>query len=321
MVFHVQQVFAATGPDVLVGPEDMEVDGTQGAPSLLVACQSRLEDKDQPGFIARVTLSADGPVSSRRLAMTGWGDAARFHPVGISFVPERQRLYAVNRISADEHRIEVFDVQPDALKHIESLADPGALRNPNDVAATAAGIVLVTNAHKTDSVLGGLFQDALGAKKGSLALFEPGTRTWRIVADELPYPNGVVIDAARQRAHVAMTLDGTVRTYRIEGAALTLERSTTVGGRPDNLSWDGDGRLLVTSHDSGVRFLLHAVSGAKAHSPGRVHRIAPGNGAHGPELLLENDGAIIGALSVAVRSGTRLYLGQVLGKGIGIATE
>jgi len=323
VVFQIQSVFAASEPDALVGPVDIEGDDSNPqAPSLLVACQSRLNNESEPGFIARVALCpTTGPVSWRRMDMSGWPNAAGFHPIGISLVAERGLLYVVNRVNADDHRIEVFAVESREVRHLDSLVDPVALRNPSDVAASADGTILVTNAHDEDSLVGSLWQDVRGKATGTIALFEPNTRTWRIVADGLPSPNGVVIDAAQALAHVAMTMEGTVRTFRIEGTTLTPAGRVRVGGRPDNVSWDCGGKLLVTVHDSGTRFLLHALMGGKTRSPGHVCRIDPGNAAVMPEAVLRNDGKAIGSVSVAVRRGGRIYVGQVLGAGIGVASE
>src|SRR3954452_17779290 len=125
MAFRIEQVFGATGDDVLIGTEDIELDRTDAdGPSLLVACQSRVTGRDEPGFIARVKLSEDGPVSWRRVCPSGWTGALRFHPIGISWVPETRRLYAVNRLKRDDYRIEVFDVEPTRMRHVETFGDP-----------------------------------------------------------------------------------------------------------------------------------------------------------------------------------------------------
>jgi hypothetical protein len=66
---------------------------------------------------------------------------------------------------------------------------------------------------------------------------------------------------------------------------------------------------------------LHLISGGRVRSPGRVHRLNLQSGKVDPRPLLEHDGSVLSAISVALRTGSLLYLGQVVGNGIGLALE
>jgi hypothetical protein len=77
----------------------------------------------------------------------------------------------------------------------------------------------------------------------------------------------------------------------------------------------------VATHESAGAFAWHVLTNGKARSGGRVYRIDARARPLSKELLFENDGKGISGVSSAVLWQERLYLGQVLANGIGVATR
>jgi hypothetical protein len=92
-----------------------------------------------------------------------------------------------------------------------------------------------------------------------------------------------------------------------------------LGGQPDTLTWEDEHHLLVAVHTSAVAFLLHALTNGRRASGSRVFRVDVTTRPLSAELLFDDDGDRLSAVSSAVRLGERLYLGQVLRAGIGVA--
>jgi hypothetical protein len=302
----------------LVGPEDLELDLTNPAePSLLVSCQKRPKE-DVPGFIARVVLGPDGPVSWRRLELRGRPEGDPFHPLGLSLCGPDRLLYVVNKDRKNGSRIEVFDLGPQALDFRQRLIAPEFLTDPNDLAALPGGRVFVSNTHGRAGTLRNALSDLLKAKNGSLVAREEGQ--WRTVAGQISFANGVAADAAGT-LYVTSTRAGALETFTKEDGTWTPDATLDVGGQPDNLTWADERFLVVASHKSLAAFLAHASTGGATRSGAQVLRVDTRARPFTKELLLDHDGSGISAISTAILFQDRLYLGQVIGNGIGVAVR
>lgn len=182
----------------------------------------------------------------------------------------------------------------------------------NDVVGLRDGQVLVTHMFS---------RRAAATAEGQAAALagELGGWVWRWRAgqgfDILPgshqvFPNGIQVDA--EERHVYLNLYGASAVARLELASGRVVRQARVP-RPDNSSWAPDGRLLVASHvDSEV--LDPACT--RADSPWcplgfQIVALDPET-LHG-EVIFRHQGAPMGAGTIAVQHGRRLYIGSFVG--------
>lgn len=182
----------------------------------------------------------------------------------------------------------------------------------NDVAVAANGDVVVGDYGTTRTQAGAMLGS--GARR-TVWRWRATEQRWEPVAGSTPgAPNGALIDG-----------DAVVYSDSALGDVVRVDRqgdrvAVPVGGLPDNLSRDRDGRVLVATHLSLGRF-FGCLLGGPCHSPWALVSVA----FDGPEkdralCVLRNDGATLGAVSSAATDGRRYWLGAVFGDRLGVWT-
>jgi len=258
---------------------------------------------------------------------TGWGDPAcpgppdpeRFAPHGIDTVARAdgvRMLLAVNH--GVREAVELFEVGSSGAR--PTLGWRGCVVTPpdaagNDVAATRDGRFVVTNMAASSHWLGAWLSGvrmALGLDTGRVLEWtrESG---WQIVGGSAASgPNGGAVNADGSAVYLAAYGSRElIRVARGEGASV---RAVEVPFRPDNITWTPAGSLLVTGQATSMRQLLacYALESGSCALPFGVVVVDPETLA--VEVILEHDGrTVIGAATVALRHGERLYLGTFRG--------
>ena len=154
------------------------------------------------------------------------------------------------------------------------------LPNPNSIAALSTTEYLITNDHyfrRRDGSLLPLLETYLGIPGGSIVYFayDPdlpdGEKVTVKTLARLPFANGIAMLNASTVA-VASSSDASVTLYtikRLEGEKtpkLSVYRTINVSFHPDNLSVDGDGKLLITGHPHAPSLEKLAKNNGRCHS-------------------------------------------------------
>jgi arylesterase/paraoxonase len=184
------------------------------------------------------------------------------HPHGISLYQDRDgenRLFAVNHPSKHNNTIEIFAVEPNRLRHLESISDQeGLLVSPNDIVAVGREQFYVTN-DSGGSRSSFMQMTELLSPRGSV-LYYDGNGHFTKVADRIA-ANGIAVDRTHKRLYVAAMQAKNVLVYQWEAdhPSRPLEKLDAIGlgTCPDNLEWDQEGDLWIGCHRSLILAFLY----------------------------------------------------------------
>ena len=245
-----------------------------------------------------------------------------FHPHGLSlFCGENgeRRLFAINHRGAQDHVVEVFDVDGGRLQHAETVQDREYLISPNDLVALDGHRFYITNDHGTRQALLQLLEYG-AALPWSTVVFYDGSR-FHTVAKQIEYANGIALDHARRRLYVAATQAKKIYDYTWDAGnpaqELTDRMEIVLPGLPDNLEWDQDGNLWIGADPSYLKLLVFSV-GFVSTAPSLVLclRFVEGNQPRVESVFRDETGELITASSVAAVHGRgsvrRLLIGSYI---------
>lgn len=265
----------------------------------------------------RVLLYPDPGVARK----PGWGaedcaqppDPFRPHGIDVRAEPgEPTRLAVVNHGGRDS--VEFFEVGsaedgPTLTWRGCAVLPPDTW--PNDVALLPDGGFVVTSSASSMESLGTVVRLLLGLDTGEVWEWTPDG-SWRAVpGSAASMPNGVAVSRDGQRVYVTAMNSKTLLAVDRDGGN-PQQVSTPVAG--DNLSWDGEERLVAAGILGGMTDLLGCrnVEGAGCGLAFAVVAIDPETLAL--ETILEHDGAsAFGGASVAVPVRDELWLGSFSG--------
>lgn len=326
----------------MAGPEDLAIrQPLDGPPRLLISAYDRRQKL--PGAIWSLSLDSD-PVEASDLAeprklFDRAGDGGPLYPHGIAVARLAadgvERLFVVHHRPRGEgrrHAVEVYRLDG-AAPGWEATLEGDAILSPNDLVATPAGDLYVTNEANYRGVLRQALEFFRLHSSSFVAhcRYVPGEEpVWTRTAQGPRYANG--IEVAEDRLYVAATLDRALWIFEREPSDGRIGRrveKVPVGSGVDNLTWsdagadagssEGGKRFLYTAaHPDLWAFLQHARSPAKP-APAEVWRIdvAPGiPTAQRVARVFQDPGTTINAASVALLEGGVLYVGQVFGRGV-----
>ncbi len=299
----------------LQGPEDFEVDAAHDA--IIVSSTNRRASKGSPDprdglYLLKLSAPDTTPVKLD-------GVPKDFHPHGISLyrAPNGdETLMAINHRSDGSHAVEIFGLSYEngaARLVAHSSIGGGLLVSPNDLFAVGPEKFYITNDHVSKSALGRFAEDYLVWPRADLLYFT-GTN-FRISVQRMAFPNGVFVSPDGGHAYVAITNERRLIAFSREPffGNLTEIGSLSLPARPDNISMDGQGRLIVAGHPSLIRVNQFRGDPGKP-SPSAVFRITLDQAGvpASYETTFADDGAAIGASSAAAVTGKRLLIGSVL---------
>jgi len=301
-------------PDI-PGPEDFEVDAAHDA--IIVSSTNRRAAKNAPdsrdGLYA-LKLSDPG-AAPRKLD----GVPTDFHPHGISLyrAPNGdETLMAVNHRKDGGQAVEIFGLTYDngaAKLTARSSIGGGLLISPNDLSAAGPDRFYVSNDHVTKTPLGRFAEDYLVWPHADLLYFN-GTN-FRIPVQRMAFPNGVYVTPDGTHLYIAVTAERRIIAMSREPffGNLTEIGSLSLPMRPDNISADAQGRLIVAGHPSLIRVNQFRADASKP-SPSEVVRINLDKSGvpTGYDVIFADDGKLIGASSSAAMVGNKLVIGSVL---------
>jgi arylesterase / paraoxonase len=297
------------------GPEDFEVDAAHDA--VIVSSTNRRAPKSAPDprdglYLLKLSDPSAAPVKLD-------GVPKDFHPHGISLyhAPNGdETLMAVNHRKDGSQAVEIFGLTYDngaAKLAARSSIGSGLLVSPNDLFAVGPDRFYVSNDHVTKTALGRFAEDYLLWPHADLVYFN-GTN-FRIAAQRMAFPNGVYVTPDGTHLYIAVTSERRIIAMSREPffGNLTEIGSLSLPLRPDNISADAEGRLIIAGHPSLIRVNQFRADAANP-SPSQVVRVTLDKSSvpTGYETLFADDGALIGASSSAAMVGKILLIGSVL---------
>lgn len=299
----------------LQGPEDFEVDA--GHDTVIVSATNRrvpLAHADSHDGLYALKLSEPGAP-----AIKLEGTPTDFHPHGISLFhgPNgEETLLAINHRHNGSQAVESFALTYDngvPKLSPKSSVGGGLLISPNDLAAVAPDRFYVSNDHVTKTAFGRFAEDYLLWPHADLLFFN-GT-SFRISVQQMLFPNGVYVTPDAARVYVTMSNERRLIAFSREPffGSLTEIGSLSLPARPDNISADAQGRLIIAARPSLMRDNQFRADLAKP-SPSEIFRVTLDK-AGVPlsyDTIFADGGGRIGAASIAAVIGNRLLIGSPL---------
>jgi hypothetical protein len=299
----------------------------------LIVSQFGQMDGSRPGNLAlydarggglRVAFRGETDVAARppsRGATIRWGDPScpgppspAFSPHGIHLSTDPDgplRLLVVNH--GGRESVEFFEVVEEPAGpgiHWRGCAIPPDGTYMNDVVNLPDGGFLVTHMMDRGNEAWGLIQSSLGIDTGFVYEWQPGTGFSVVPGTEAPFANGIELSADGRDIYLNAYGSGQVRRISRETGELLAVADVP---SPDNLAWARDGRLLVASHLGGMGDQLACYGLTEGACPMAFEIVAldPITLEGGP--VFANEGAPMGAGTVAVEVGDELVIGSFAG--------
>lgn len=316
-------------------PEDMELlaDGVSLIVSemannhaILAGNLSLLDSRDDSRYPLRWVIEPEMVSREGRELGELWGaldcdlppiDA--FSPHGIHLSEReggRQQLLVVNH--GGRESIEFFEVFSDGDEYVLSwrgctLAPEGAYFN--DVVALPEGGFMVSHmydkAGESDLSKPGFAEVMmlLGLNPGGIWRWD-GHRYEELSGFSGNFPNGLQLSEDGRFLFVNLWRDGRVQKWDLKQGKLLAEVDVDF---PDNLQWDGQGKLLIASQQLrfGDIFNCAGLTQGACASPFKIVELEPET--MSLNVLIEQEGAPMGNGTVAQRLGDRVYIGSYVG--------
>lgn len=251
---------------------------------------------------------------------TDWGESACTEPPGDSIGPHgthlhqledgRWRYLVVNH--GEREAVELFELIPaggDSRLVWRGCVFAAEDTLMNDVVGLDNGDLVYTRMFRPSDSLA-LPKSAIGISTGELWRWNAGAGLTPLQATRAAQPNGLEIDATNEYVYANMYMEGQVWQVRLSDGEVTARYDIP---NADNSAWGSDGRLWVMTHDMGIGDILSCFDNSDAPCPGGFDIIAldPATGAF--ESVFQHEGAPMGAATVAVPQGGRIYMGSFVG--------
>jgi len=296
-------------------PECRQVDGVASSEDITIDNSSRIafissadRRSHKTGNIYSLDLNQVSATPQPLLASLPFA----FHPHGLSLVREATGatfLFVVNH-RGSESTIECFRWEGEELIHEQTYRDP-MIHAPNDVAAVSRHQFYVSVEGRSRSPGGRLLESAFQLARGYVAFFDGESFT--VAASGFSFSNGIQLSTDHSRLLVAATVGRTITVFRrTDNHHLSLEQVLDMGTGVDNIEVDPTGGVWVAAHPKPLRLLWY-LGAAGRSAPSEVFRIQIFEQTlyQKVPLLVDPDGQLLSASSVAAFNGGRLLIGSV----------
>lgn len=235
-----------------------------------------------------------------------------FFPHGISMYQldsAKYALMAINHVDG-KHTVESFILEGKKLTHLKTIKGT-LLISPNDLVMMNAEAFYYSNDHGYTSKLGVFAENYLGVKASNVGYFD-GT-SFRIVAEDIAYANGIQYDFERNLLYVASPRGFLVRVFEVLLTGdLNLIEDIDVATGVDNIELDESGKIWIGCHPNLMTFSAYA-AGKKEIAPSEVITIEYQKGEVAKiESVWVDSGETMSASTVAVPFGDYLFIGNVM---------
>lgn len=237
----------------------------------------------------------------------------KFHPHGISLIrldSNLHRLFVINHVD-EVNSVEVFNLyNRDSLVHQKTLIDD-AMFSPNDILAVGANEFYFTNDKGYSTKWGKIRENYLGKKGGRVMYFDGST--YREVAKDFSYANGINYDSTRNLVFVAASRDFLIKVFeRAKNGDLTYIESIPCGTGVDNIELDENANLWVGCHPSLLAYQSYS-NEKKDKAPSEIIKINYKNkGDYKVESVFVDDGTYVSGTSTAAVFQNLIFAGTVM---------
>lgn len=251
---------------------------------------------------------------------TNWGEATCREPPGESIGPHGTHLHRLDdgrwRYLVVNHgkreAVELFELIPaggDSQLIWRGCVFAEGDTMMNDVVGLDNGDLIYTRMFRPSDSLA-MLKSALGVSTGELWRWNADTGLAPLPDTRAAQPNGLEIDAANEYVYANMYMEKQVWQVRLSDGQVTARYDIP---NADNSAWGSDGRLWVTTHDMSIRDILACFDNSETPCPGGFDIIAldPATGEF--ESVFSHEGPPMGAATVAVPQGGRIYMGSFVG--------
>ena len=244
------------------------------------------------------------------------------HGMDLSVRPDgKLQLLVVNH--AYRESVEFFEVDktgPDIALIWKGCAIPPKGSELNDVVALQEGGFLVTHTGTDMASAKGIFnmvKAMLGINIGYVIEWSLESGFSAVPGTNSRFPNGIQLSADGEIIYLNEYMGNKVKKINRHTGVLEAEISVT---RPDNISWDENGGLLVASQNASTLDMLscHQKKGYSCITKFEIISIDPTSFEY--QTILKHDGPPFGAATVAIRVDEKIYLGTYVGDRIAVAT-
>ncbi len=291
--------------EIGAGPEDFVLDTGSGPPRLLVSCH----DRRPPGGAGKIMGFDLATRTCAEMKRRGDKEAiSHFAPHGMDIrhtAAGKTLLYVIvhdfrGRGDRFENAIAVYEVGEDTLELAALLQNKACLWSPNDLSVMASGEIYVTNDYRTEMDL------YLKREASEIAHYDPEKRSWRIVADDLRFANGILAETGR--VFIAATLGNTLYAFsrNPDGSLGEPEIIAEIKGLDNIMA--GESGLFVAAHFDDLAFMRHRKTAGEP-SPTALFCVDPVRKTK--EVLYADDGRNYSAASTVLVYDGVLYAGQV----------
>jgi len=225
----------------------------------------------------------------------------------------RNVLFVVNH--AQRESIEIFEVIDDGRQvalRFEGCVVAPADSTLNDVVGLRDGGFRVTNSFpKSENVvIAGLRMRYGDYQPGFVWEWRPGRGFARLPGTEIAYANGIEKSADERYVYLNGYFENAV--VKVDTRSGTRVAQITIAG-PDNVTWSPEGKLLVASHHASTLDLLGCLRIERGACGFRFEIVELDPDLRARRTLIDQEGAPIGAATVALPFAGRLYLGTFAG--------
>jgi hypothetical protein len=161
-----------------------------------------------------------------------------------------------------------------------------------------------------NSELWSMLQAGFGVDTGVVYEWQPSEGFQPVPGTEAPFPNGIEVSRDGREIFLNVYMAGEVRRISRETGELLGAADVA---QPDNVTWASDGRLLVASHIGGFRDQMACMNLERGACPMAFQIVAVDPETMATEVLFANEGAPMGAGTVAIEVGGQLVVGSFAG--------
>ena len=236
-----------------------------------------------------------------------------FAPHGISLakIDDGYRVLVVNG-KMGEHAIEKFTLKDETLIYEETLSDPWMI-SPNDVLSIDDTRFYFTNDHKYTVGWRRTMEEYFALAISGVVYFDG--KTYRQVANDIAFANGINIDRRRNLIYVAASRDFLVKVYSPnEDGSLNFIENIDVGTGVDNIEVGPDGVLWLGGHPNLLKLASYEKNKSKTAPSELVRVIYRGKGDYDVKSVFMDDGNNMSASTVAAPYGNFLFAGNLMDK-------
>ncbi len=295
------------------GPEDMATDTSLGFKRIIVSCSERRKNVEKTSGFYGINPTNNKPF---KFSIEPANFEIYPHGIDIVTIDSIPYLYAISHNLKEgnwRHFVARFKIKENVLVlDKEQILENTLMSVPNDLDVLEDGSFYASN-YVPNMGPNESAKAIIGIKTGSIVHYD-GKGNWKIVLEDLCYPNGVYVDKNRKNLFIANGGCQEVIRYEIEDNNLNLGTKATTKKNGvkipigDNLLFDNQGMLWTVAHPCPLKFLNHAKD-SKNKSPMAVFGIDPNTLKAGN--FFQNNGDLISAASTVLRLDNRLYVSQV----------